>query len=420
MTGNTDGNQSSSNPGNEEGYELWRLPEGTPSTNLTVRDPNIRSSPSFQQSTRSLSTSTVTQQGHRADLFNPQSLPLPSSSAGTSFLDPRSSLEALEAGLLSGADRTTNDGLLFNNAADPSTPEVESTDYASPSDTQPARIPLPSSGANSIRPSLNELLAHTTLHNRQSQTVAPRSLTYMRYVDQISQHLPHLTNMRAASRRDYARISVFDYSGSTLNSFRELHVDFDGREWFSKYDDLRSSVYAGLHASVDTRLLVVEDLGLSLIDLLGSTFNIAPEFFEEHLHRSGYHSGKENEHSPQTWSTSSMRKSYMSLKWYRPVTRWRQEPNSLEQRRMLLNTRDKKTSGLLTGSYDVVHTAGKREGSVSTVNYTIKTLSNIFRPEWAMSTEPDGIIPLTAPSGWEERATACAVTLEGHRYSSSS
>ena len=420
MTGNTDGNQPSSGPGNEEGYELWRLPEATPSANPTIRTPNTRSSPPFQQSTRSMLTSTAAQQRQRVDLFDPHLLPLPPSSAGTSFLDPGSSLEALEAGLLSSASRITQDRLLFTNAGVRSASEVVPTDHASPSDAHPERIPLPSSGVNSIEPSLNELLAHTTPHDKQSQTVASPSLTYMSYVDQISEHLPHLTNMRSASRRDYARVTIFDYSGSTLDSFRELHVDFGARrDRFNKYDDLRSSVCGGFLPNIDTRLLVVEDLGLSLIDLLGSTFDIVPEFFAEHLHRSGYHSGKENEHPPQTWSTSNMRKNYISLKWYRPVTRWGQEPNSLEQRRVLLDTRDT-TRGFLEGSYDVVHTVGNKEGSVSTVDYTINALTNIFRPEWAMSTEPDGIIPLTAPSGWEERATACTVTLEGHRYSSSS
>ena len=416
MTRNTDENRPSSGPGNEEEYELWRLPEPMTSVNPIARILNTRSSPSFQQSTGSITTSTTAQQRQRVDLSDPQLLSLPSSSAGTSFRHPGSSLEALEAGLLSKVGRTTQDGLLFINAAGPSASEVISTDHASPSDAHPERVPLPSSGVNSIEPSLNEPLTHTIPHDGQSQIAAPRSLVYMNYLDQICKHLPHLTNIRSASRRDYTRIIVFDYSGSTLDSCREFRVEFDGREQFSKYDELRSSVYGGLLPNIDTRLLVVEDLSPSLIDLLGSTFNIVPEFFEEHLHRSGYHSGKENEHPPQTWSTNSMRKSYVSLKWYRPVTRWAQEPNSLEQRRVLLD----RERGLLEGSYDVVHTAGNREGSVSIVKYAIETLTNIFRPEWAMSTDPDGIIPLTAPSGWEERATACAVTLEGHRYSLSS
>ena len=162
---------------------------------------------------------------------------------------------------------------------------------------------------------------------------------------------------------------------------------------------------------------MVEDIGPSMIDLLGSTFHISPEFFVEHLHRSGYTGGKENDLPPQMWSTSSMEKNYISLKWYRPVTRWNQEPNSPEQRKTLLGSRYQ-TDGILTGSKEVEHTSKNKLGTMSTVEYSIRTRTNIFRPEWAMSTDPDGVIPPIASAGWEERATACAIYCDGVRYGS--
>lgn len=160
-------------------------------------------------------------------------------------------------------------------------------------------------------------------------------------------------------------------------------------------------------SNVDTRLIIIEDISPRLIKLLGATFTISPEFFEEHLHRSGYYSDEANEQSPQAWNTSSLRKSYVSVKWCRPVNRWRQEPFTRSERNALLQS----------GSAELQGTFKPEAISPSiTLDYTTTTMTNIFRPEFAMSTDPEGVIPKTAPAGWEERATMCTVKLDQVRY----
>jgi hypothetical protein len=53
------------------------------------------------------------------------------------------------------------------------------------------------------------------------------------------------------------------------------------------------------------RLILVEDLNLSLINLLGATFHIPPHVFEEHLDQSGYTSVSKSQRSTSAWQTRS-------------------------------------------------------------------------------------------------------------------
>ena len=52
----------------------------------------------------------------------------------------------------------------------------------------------------------------------------------------------------------------------------------------------------------------MEDIGLSLIDLLGAIFDLSPELFEEHLYRSDYRGYRASETSPLTWTTGNLLK----------------------------------------------------------------------------------------------------------------
>jgi hypothetical protein len=63
----------------------------------------------------------------------------------------------------------------------------------------------------------------------------------------------------------------------------------------------------------------VEDLNLSLIDLLGANFHIPPHVFEQHLDRSGYATVPRNNRNTAAWQTRSPIKGYTSITWYRPV-----------------------------------------------------------------------------------------------------
>lgn len=59
-----------------------------------------------------------------------------------------------------------------------------------------------------------------------------------------------------------------------------------------------------------TRVIIVEDLSTPIIDVLGSIWNLDPEFFAEHLHYKW--------DICDTWNTSGHSKPYFSVRWCRP------------------------------------------------------------------------------------------------------
>ncbi len=275
----------------------------------------------------------------------------------------------------------------------------------------PSKFPLPPSNASSEHPYLIPVLPHSSSkpsNARPHQHSAARfNLVYENRVHQLSQQFPHLDSVLSQSRHDSATLTIFDYVGDVLRGANRLSTDFNVRKPLGdtqKFLDGKSS-----WPDVDTRLVVLEDIGPTLIRLLGSTFNISPEFFAEHLHRSGYRGGKENDAPPSAWRTSNMHKNYVSVKWYRPGNRWIQEPNTLLQRRAILDPEAERLRG-------IEHVQNYVSGDMTDIEYTLQTTTNIFRPEFALSTDPDGVIPEQAPCAWEERATACTVELDGLRY----
>lgn len=91
-------------------------------------------------------------------------------------------------------------------------------------------------------------------------------------------------------------MTILDYIGSVLRDSKLLSIDFQTNDSALLQRSTRSKIHECLqfiHSAdtipqIHTRLLIVEDLGQSLINLLGATFNLSPEFFEEHLYRLKY------------------------------------------------------------------------------------------------------------------------------------
>lgn len=240
--------------------------------------------------------------------------------------------------------------------------------------------------------------------NQSATAFRTHPYPYTARLRELSHQLPHIVNTPSASRNARINITILDYSGPIVCRTEVLDDEDPKRV---DYGPMREIICArSTGPFVDTRLLIVEDLSRPAIDLLGSTLDLSPEFFEEHLHRSGYQDGTQDDPMPQTWSTNNMEKNYVSLKWYRPVNRWNQEPNSLAQRELLLEANQ------LTG-IDLIEFYNRGRMTQVPLQYSIKPDTNIFRPEFSMATDPDGIIPKTAPCSWEERATACKVELNG-------
>lgn len=65
-------------------------------------------------------------------------------------------------------------------------------------------------------------------------------------------------------------------------------------------------------SDVHTRVILVEDLSPFLIELLGVTFQLNPEFFKCHLQGSKYNVRTKQEPASSTWKTRELTRRYTS------------------------------------------------------------------------------------------------------------
>jgi len=327
--------------------------------------------------------------------------PLPVSLPASLIDAPGSSLQATEHYLQDAFCSRIQDGD-DGHAYNPGSQE--------PSTRDATKVPLPPSIVASANSSLMEVASRSVLEPAtEAIHIVPRLPKYLRYPSRmpaLSEYFPQLRQVVSmGGRHNPARVTVLGYSGYNLCGIEDLSSELgDWKVLPSKLKEIRERLFAKtVGPEIDTKLVIIEDVGPSMIGLFSTIFDISPEFFAEHLYRSGYSTSKEHDPAPQTWNTSGLGKNYISMEWYRPVDRWRQEPDTELQRKLLLET-----AAELQGTYQVK--VQSRNKTVSKrVTYTIKTTTNIFRPECAMSTDPDGFIAEISPAAWEERATACRV-----------
>ena len=150
---------------------------------------------------------------------------------------------------------------------------------------------------------------------------------------------------------------------------------------------------------VDLRLIVVEDLSSELIEKLGSSFDISPEAFEEHLLDSGWSDGVKNNQGADSWITRGMKKEYLTIKWYRPVKRQVLMPDTYEERVKLLDPHLRQRG--LKWAEKVTDDFGKWH---SVLHFT-RPLSNIFRNEWDIHADIIESNNWTRTVTWEEQST---------------
>lgn len=215
---------------------------------------------------------------------------------------------------------------------------------------------------------------------------------YDKTLENASKVLHHIKNgnTRKESRYDRTSIVYYDYIENSRSNPTEIRdARYIASLRFARQD-------------VRQRLLVVEDLCKLTINALGETFNINPEFFEEHLLNSGY-AGAEYDMSPaRTWATASFKKSYVSMKWIRPVYRM---PMYTSNRSMkdLVSASTSKQQGR-GGEKEKPPGEGienfTRRGFVTT-----RVFTNIFRSEWALWTDPDKTGSMPRECGLEERVS---------------
>ncbi|KAI5795173.1 hypothetical protein EDC01DRAFT_787966 [Geopyxis carbonaria] len=118
---------------------------------------------------------------------------------------------------------------------------------------------------------------------------------YESYIEFLSQKWPHLGELRewmagldSSPRRHKARLhklgtTVLDFREAAAPIRREFPDDTGARDSGSGFNHLSICLQRSTPATVKGRMIVVPYLVPSLVNVLGSTFDIDPEFFHGHL-----------------------------------------------------------------------------------------------------------------------------------------
>ena len=230
------------------------------------------------------------------------------------------------------------------------------------------------------------------------EPVVPVLKSYASTIKILSSHLPHLKNVPRQSLRENVDVTCYDYVNDALASVKAF-TRSKGDSEIRTTEGMSLSQYLGdtLPENVQLRLIVASDLSTALIECLGTLYSMSPEVYEEHLLNSGWRNGTYNDEDAETWVTRDMKKSHMSIRWYRPVKRILQQPYSIAERKEFL------TSGTLPFTWtEAVHDEhGKPHG----VKHHSRPEVNILRRDWEMNTDVEVATSVGGFAAWEERAT---------------
>ena len=224
----------------------------------------------------------------------------------------------------------------------------------------------------------------------------------------LSLHLPHLHNVKCPSRLDDVSVTCYDYSDKALATVEAFSVVQPSNQLQNAEGVwLRQHLGRVPPKTVHLRLVVANDLSTDLIECLGTSFSTSPEMYEEHLVNSGWQIGICNDRQPETWITRDMKKSHISIKWYRPVKRVLQRPYSKNDRQRFLDARDQP----FRWKENVLDARGKPHD----VQHESTPTTNILRQDWDMKSNADATISVGGFAAWEERATVWAKQCDGYR-----
>ena len=232
----------------------------------------------------------------------------------------------------------------------------------------------------------------------QNLQVVPSLKNYASTIKILSSHLPHLKNVQERSLRKNVNVTCYDYADDALASV----TAFSPRGRISKLrnaEGMSLARYLGDAPSdnVNLRLIVASDLSTALMNCLGTSLSMSPEVYEEHLVNSGWRNGTYNDKEPDTWVTRDMKKSHLSIRWYRPVKRTLRQPYSTVERKEFL------TSG--TTPFSWTEAVLDEHGQPHGVKHQSRPKTNILRRDWDMSTDAEAGISVGSIAAWEERAT---------------
>ena len=222
--------------------------------------------------------------------------------------------------------------------------------------------------------------------------------SYASNIETLSLYLPHLYNVKESSRHKTVSVTCYDYIGDALATVKAFSV-------MRLSDDLPTADGTSLGQYLEDvpptnlrlRLIVATDLSSHLIECLGTSFSMSPEIFEEHLVNSGWQNGMYNDPKPDTWITRDMKKTHISIKWYRPVKRVLQRPHSTVDRQRFLDPSAK--------SFSWTEAVPTKVGKPHGVDHVTRPATNILRRDWDIRTDAEESNTVGGFAAWEERAT---------------
>ncbi|RYP19805.1 hypothetical protein DL765_003151 [Monosporascus sp. GIB2] len=140
-----------------------------------------------------------------------------------------------------------------------------------------------------------------------------------------------------------------------------------------------------------SKIVLVEDLSPLLIETLGSAYWMSPEFFATHLNRSGCAYISNRLPPPKTWVTNTVSQDFMSVRWFRPVHRYR-----------ALLFSQAEYDALIGGKF-IIRQPSRLADSYP---YRVRVGTNIFRRELQIwDSDPPELETATTHGAWEESVT---------------
>lgn len=369
------------------------LPDSAPQSSSTSRSTSIASinlRPSLD---------VISSAAHPISTLDAHSVPIPPSpvpSISSSYAGPTADLDAHFIPLPPSPGLSAYSSVA-ELAADP--PQILDPHLISlpPSPVSSAHSSHGLSGLESLSFQESPVLDEGPQAHEQSETIrVGRGLSleqieanYNRRIEMLHGVLDHLAKGKVAqemSRCDSGKVTILD-SGPSLPYW--LRHDLSSRDLKAQY--YPDAPLWNLTANgINRRFIIIEDLNPWLIRFCVANLGITPEFFEEHLINSGYTDGKYNDASSKTWKTSGMKRSFVSMKWYRPALRLPVPPFSTQD-----------LEGLLSSGNDGI------EGTIGKSEYLVKyqAESNIFRSQWDLWTDLNTTTGMERMCAWQERAS---------------